>query len=130
LFCRFKSDRSKPSGVDTVRVADKDPRDFVGETQTNQRFAKVTLRFDVFNWTGQPKDDDPRYVVKVMDRTDDSWRKFGITDMEHYGMIISNTPQLGLHVNAKLWDSTTLNHESNKPEEMAKAVAKDARLAR
>jgi hypothetical protein len=125
----FESDRSKPHGVDTARVKEADPSDFMGETSKGERYAKVTTRFDVFQWTGAPTANDPRYVVKVRDQTDFAWRQYGITDMEHYGMIISNMPEIPLHIIAKIWEGPTLEHEANKPSEMAKAVAKEPLLA-
>jgi hypothetical protein len=84
----------------------------------NERTATCVIRFNLFQWSGRPHTQE-RYIVKLVCAAKDKdriWTSYGITELEPYEEIIKANPELPVHVEARLWESPTLNHTGNQPD--------------
>ncbi|MBX9636554.1 MAG: hypothetical protein K2Q45_03275 [Nitrosomonas sp.] len=86
--------------------------DFMNEYQDKQN-ATCNFVFSVFQWNGRAHTQD-RFVVKVIGKGDDLWRKFGITNMTSYAYIAAANEDLPLHISASIWQKNSINHPSNQ----------------
>lgn len=84
----------------------------------NEWNGKCDMSLNLFQWRGRP-DIQERYIVKLACSRKDSdriWTAYGITSLEAYEAIVSANPELPVHVEAGIWDSSSKGHPGNDPK--------------